>query len=78
MVAAGSAADAVFRSFFVLLIWFQLWAPLFSVANYLMISVDANPMNRIASSSAEVLCWQPESFVRQAPLLKPLPEASCF
>lgn len=32
-----------------LLIWFQLWAPLFSVANYLMISVDANPMNRIAS-----------------------------
>ena len=49
MVAAGSAADAVFRSFFVLLIWFQLWAPLFSVANYLMISVDANPMNRIAT-----------------------------
>lgn len=49
MVAAGSAAGAVFRSFFVLLIWFQLWAPLFSVANYLMISVDANPMNRIAS-----------------------------
>lgn len=49
MVAAGSGAGAVFRSFFVLLIWFQLWAPLFSVANYLMISVDANPMNRIAS-----------------------------
>ena len=47
MVAAGSAASAVFRSFFVLLIWFQLWAPLLSVANYLMISVDANPMNRI-------------------------------
>ena len=49
MVAAGSAAGAVFRSFFVLLIWFQLWAPLLSVANYLMISVDANPMNRIAA-----------------------------
>lgn len=49
MVATGSAAGAVFRSFFVLLIWFQLWAPLFSVANYLMISVDANPMNRIAA-----------------------------
>ena len=49
MVAAGSAAGAVFRSFFVLLIWFQLWAPLLSVANYLMISVDANPMNRIAT-----------------------------
>jgi conjugal transfer mating pair stabilization protein TraG len=32
-----------------LLIWFQLWAPLLSVANYLMISVDANPMNRIAA-----------------------------
>ena len=49
MVAAGSAAGAVFRSFFVLLIWFQLWAPLLSVANSLMISVDANPMNRIAT-----------------------------
>ena len=49
MVAAGSAAGAVFRSFFVLLIWFQLWAPLLAVANYLMISVDANPMNRIAA-----------------------------
>ena len=49
MVAAGSAAGAVFRSFFVLLIWFQLWAPFLSVANYLMISVDANPMNRIAA-----------------------------
>lgn len=49
MVAAGSAAGAVFRSFFVLLIWFQLWAPLLSVANYLMISVDANPMSRIAA-----------------------------
>ena len=49
MVASGSAAGAVFRSFFVLLIWFQLWAPLLSVANYLMISVDANPMNRIAA-----------------------------
>lgn len=49
MVATGSAAGAVFRSFFVLLIWFQLWAPLLSVANYLMISVDANPMNRIAA-----------------------------
>lgn len=49
MVAAGCAAGSVFRSFFVLLIWFQLWAPLCAVANYLMITVDANPMNRIAA-----------------------------
>lgn len=49
MIAAGSAAGTVFRSFFVLLIWFQLWAPLFAVANYLMITVDAQPMNRIAA-----------------------------
>ena len=47
MIAAGSAAGVVFRSFFVLLIWVQLWAPLFAVANYLMITVDANPMNRL-------------------------------
>ncbi len=47
MIAAGSAAGVVFRSFFVLLIWVQLWAPLFAIANYLMITVDANPMNRL-------------------------------
>lgn len=47
MIATGSAATVVFRSFFVLLIWVQLWAPLFAVANYLMITVDANPMNRL-------------------------------
>ena len=49
MVGAGPAAGTIFRSFFVLLIWFQLWAPLFSVANYLMITVDANPMNRLTA-----------------------------
>ena len=47
IIAAGSNAGFIFRSFFVLLIWVQLWAPLYAVANYLLISVDSNPMNRI-------------------------------
>ena len=47
IIAAGSNAGLIFRSFFVLLIWVQLWAPLYAVANYLLISVDSNPMNRI-------------------------------
>ncbi len=47
IIAAGSNAGFIFRSFFVLLIWVQLWAPLYAVANYLLISVDSNPMNKI-------------------------------
>ncbi len=42
IIAAGSNAGLIF-----LLIWVQLWAPLYAVANYLLISVDSNPMNRI-------------------------------
>ncbi len=49
VLAAGSSAGMIFRSFFILLIWVQLWAPLFAVANYLLIAVDANPLNRIAA-----------------------------
>lgn len=65
MIAAGSAAGVVFRSFFVLLIWVQLWAPLFAVANYLMITVDANPMNRlIAESGGSTL--QAADLIREA------------
>lgn len=47
LIAAGSQAGLIFRSFFVLIIWVQLWAPLYAVTNYLLITVDANPMNRI-------------------------------
>ena len=74
----GKRCRSGFRSFFVLLIWFQLWAPLLSVANYLMISVDANPLNRIAAEFGGSTLLAPESFVKPAPHPKPLPEASCF
>lgn len=47
ILAAGSNAGVIVRCFCVLVLWFQLWAPLYAVANYLMITVDANPMNRI-------------------------------
>ncbi|MCD8339371.1 MAG: conjugal transfer protein TraG N-terminal domain-containing protein [Burkholderiales bacterium] len=49
LLASGSAAGTIFRSYFVLLIWVQLWAPLSAAANYLLITVDSNPLNRIVS-----------------------------
>lgn len=49
MVAAGTAAGPLFRSFCVLLIWLELWAPLSSVVNYLLINADAHPMSRLVS-----------------------------
>lgn len=47
ILAAGSSAGIILRGFFTMVIWVQLWAPLSAVVNYLLITVDANPMNRI-------------------------------
>lgn len=49
ILAAGSSAGIILRGFFTMVIWVQLWAPLSAVVNYLLITVDANPMNRIIS-----------------------------
>ena len=47
VLGAGHMAGMILRSYFTLFIWLQLWAPISSVINYLIIHVDANPLNRL-------------------------------
>ncbi len=47
ILASGHRAGILIRSYLTLLVWIQLWAPISAVINYLIIHVDANPMNRI-------------------------------
>lgn len=47
VLAAGHMAGTIIRSYFTLFIWLQLWAPISSVINYLIVHVDANPLNRL-------------------------------
>lgn len=47
VLAAGHMAGAILRSYFTLLIWVQLWAPISAVMNYLIIHTDSHPMSQI-------------------------------
>ncbi len=47
MIALGHMSMMLLRSYLTLLIWIQLWAPISAVMNYLMVTVDAHPMNQI-------------------------------
>lgn len=47
VVATGHMAASILRNYLTLLIWIELWAPISSVINYLMIHVDAHPINQI-------------------------------
>ena len=47
MLAAGHMAGTILRSYFTLLIWVQLWAPISAVMNYLIIHTDSHPMTQI-------------------------------
>lgn len=47
VVATGVAGSVVIRAYFTLYVWLMLWAPLAAVVNYLLIHIDANPMNRL-------------------------------
>lgn len=47
MLAAGHMAGIILRSYFTLLIWVQLWAPISAVMNYLIIHTDSHPMTQI-------------------------------
>ena len=49
MIAMGHAAGLLLRHYLTLLIWVQLWAPVCAVINYLIVHVDAHPMNRIVA-----------------------------
>lgn len=47
VLAVGHMASTILRSYFTLLIWIQLWAPISAVMNYLIIHTDSHPMNQI-------------------------------
>ena len=47
VLAVGHMAGQILRSYFTLLIWIQLWAPISAVMNYLIIHTDSHPMNQI-------------------------------
>ena len=47
MLVAGHMAGTILRSYFTLLIWVQLWAPISAVMNYLIIHTDSHPMTQI-------------------------------
>lgn len=47
VLAVGHMAGTILRSYFTLLIWIQLWAPISAVMNYLIIHTDSHPMNQI-------------------------------
>ena len=47
MLASGHMAGTILRSYFTLLIWVQLWAPISAVMNYLIIHTDSHPMTQI-------------------------------
>lgn len=49
VVATGHMAASILRNYLTLLIWIELWAPISAVINYLMIHVDAHPMNQIVA-----------------------------
>jgi hypothetical protein len=49
ILASGAASLMVLKNYLTLLIWVQLWAPLASVVNYLLISHDAHPLTRLAA-----------------------------
>lgn len=49
MIALGHMSMMLLRSYLTLLIWIQLWAPISAVMNYLMVTVDAHPMNQIVA-----------------------------
>lgn len=47
VVAMGPSGGIVIRAYFTLFVWLMLWAPLAAVVNYLLVHIDANPMNRL-------------------------------
>jgi len=50
VIAAGHYAGSMLRTYFVMLLWVQLWAPLYAVLNYLVISTDTNPLNQLITA----------------------------
>lgn len=47
LAASGTAGSTVARMYLTLFFWLALWAPIAAVINWLLIHIDANPMNRL-------------------------------
>lgn len=46
LIMAGSKMIIILQSYLVMVLWVQLWAPLYAVVNYLTISADSTPYGR--------------------------------
>ena len=53
-IGLGTSGIVVIRAYFTLLISVSLWAPITSIMNYLMIHVDAEPLNRLVDAAGGV------------------------
>lgn len=53
-IGLGTGGVIVIRAYFTLLISVSLWAPITAIMNYLMIHVDAEPMNRMVEAAGGV------------------------
>jgi hypothetical protein len=47
VIATGHNGGAVLKGYLMTLVWVQLWAPLYAVINYLMVTVDASPLSQL-------------------------------
>jgi len=50
VIASGHYAGTMLRTYFVMLLLVQLWAPLYAVLNYLVVSTDTNPFNQLIAA----------------------------
>jgi conjugal transfer mating pair stabilization protein TraG len=57
MIVGGTQGVAVIKAYFIGLMWIQLWAPLYSVMNYLISSYDQKEMLARVEPGAELAAW---------------------
>ncbi len=50
MLVAGLQGLPLFKGYLVMMLWTQLWAPLFAVVNFMMISADASPYTALINA----------------------------
>ena len=50
MAALGEKGTGAVRMYATLFLWLALWAPMSAVVNYLLVHLDANPMNRLVEA----------------------------
>lgn len=60
IMVAGAHAITVLKTYFIALVWVQLWAPLYAVVNYLQISSDSDPYSLVVTQlgGLSMEAWQ--------------------